>query len=225
MRKIPYYVILSTETIKNYIGMKKLIIFTAPSGAGKSTLASLMIQKFLDTCLSTISATNRSKRPGETDGKEYYFLNKSQIFEKITKGDFIEYEEVYTDCYYGTLRSEIERIWNLGKTPFLDVDVFGAKKIKAIYGNDVFIIGIDVPGNDISEKLEILRNRLESRDTDSPESITLRLKKAPEEIETILTGGFVDLIVVNSIMEESVHITENAIRNFLLLDIIDHDTR
>ena len=122
----------------------KLIIFSAPSGAGKTTLVKYIMSAMDDLAFS-VSAASRKKRPGETDGKDYYFMTVDEFKQKIRNGEFIEWEEVYKDHFYGTLRSEVERIRNSGKHVVFDVDVKGGLNIKKIYGDDALAIFIKPP--------------------------------------------------------------------------------
>ena len=155
--------------------MSKLIIFSAPSGAGKSTLVRHLLEKGLDLQFS-ISATSREPRGDEQHGVEYYFLTPDEFRERIAQNDFLEYEEVYTDRFYGTLKSEIERILAEGKNVVLDVDCVGGLNIKKAYGDRALSVFILPPS------IEVLRQRLEKRGTDTPEAIENRLNKAEYEM-------------------------------------------
>jgi len=177
---------------------RPIIVATAPSGAGKSTLIEL-IEKRMKLGLHTISNTSRKMRDGEINGKDYHY-NSLEEFKKLINEDyFLEWEEVYENSFYGTAKTEIPRIWSLGKIPLLDIDVNGALKVKKMFGKNALIIGIDVPGDTIEEKIETLRFRLETRNRDSVESITRRLKKADKEFKLMLQQkNFPDFIVCNS---------------------------
>lgn len=154
----------------------KLIIFSAPSGSGKSTLiASLMPHTELRLAFS-ISATSRPPRGQERDGVEYYFLSPDEFKRRIDAGDFLEYEEVYTDRFYGTLRSEVDRRLSMGENVVFDVDVVGGCHIKEAYGTRALSIFIQPPS--IAE----LRHRLEARATDTPEQVASRVAKAEWEL-------------------------------------------
>ena len=155
--------------------MAKLIIISAPSGAGKSTLVRYLLSQNLDIRFS-ISATSRKPRGEEKNGVEYYFLTPDQFRSQIEKGEFLEYEEVYPDRYYGTLKSEVDRIIAEGSNVIFDVDCIGGLNIKKIYGDKALSIFIMPPS------LEVLRERLEKRGTDSPKVIEGRLAKAEYEI-------------------------------------------
>lgn len=155
--------------------MAKLIIFSAPSGAGKSTLVRYLLSQGLNLRFS-ISATSRAPRGEEKDGKEYYFLTPDEFRKRIARNDFLEHEEVYTDKFYGTLKSEVDRILAEGSNVVFDVDCVGGVNIKKIYGDQALSIFIMPPS------VEVLRERLEKRGTDSPEVIENRLAKAEYEM-------------------------------------------
>lgn len=153
----------------------KLIIFSAPSGTGKSTIVRYLLKEDLNLQFS-ISATSRAPRGKEKDGVEYYFLSPDEFKERIKKGHFLEYEEVYEDNFYGTLKSEVDRILATGKNVLFDVDFVGGLAIKKIYGDRALTIFVMPPS------IDELRNRLESRGTDTPEVIQNRLDKATHEM-------------------------------------------
>ena len=168
----------------------KLIIFSAPSGSGKSTIINYLLQHPELKLSFSISATSRPPRGTEQDGVEYYFLSPDEFRSRIEKGDFLEYEEAYKDRFYGTLKSEVERLLKAGRNVVLDVDVVGGVKIKRIYGERAKSIFIQPPG------LAELRKRLEGRGTDSPEVIENRLQKA--EYELSFAPKF-DTVIVNDL--------------------------
>ena len=153
----------------------KLIIFSAPSGSGKSTIINYLLQQSLRLRFS-ISATSRAPRGTEKNGVEYYFLTPEAFKARIAKGDFLEYEEVYTDKFYGTLKSEVERILNEGDNVIFDVDVVGGCNIKRFYGDRALSVFIQPPS------IEELRKRLVGRGTDTPEVIESRIAKAEYEL-------------------------------------------
>lgn len=155
--------------------MAKLIIFSAPSGAGKSTLVRYLLSQGLNLRFS-ISATSRAPRGEEKDGKEYFFLTPAEFRKRIALNDFLEYEEVYTDKFYGTLKNEVDRMLAEGSNVVFDVDCVGGVNIKKIYGEQALSIFIMPPS------VEVLRERLEKRGTDSPEVIENRLAKAEYEM-------------------------------------------
>ena len=155
--------------------MNKLIIVTAPSGAGKTTIVHHLLKTFEDVAFS-VSATNRAKRPHETDGLDYYFLSTNEFKRLVTEGAFLEYEEVYDNQYYGTLKRELERLWALGKCIIFDVDVKGAVSIQKYYPAESLSIFIKPPSKDI------LLERLKNRKTETTESLRKRITRATEEL-------------------------------------------
>lgn len=183
----------------------KLIIFSAPSGSGKSTIINYLLKQDLHLRFS-ISATSRAPRGTEKNGVEYYFLTPEEFRSRITNGDFLEYEEVYTDKYYGTLKSEVERILNEGDNVIFDVDVVGGCNIKKFYGDRALSVFIQPPS------IDDLRKRLEGRGTDSPEVIESRIAKA--EYELGFAGQF-DKVVVNDDLETAQKDALKIIREFL----------
>jgi guanylate kinase len=183
----------------------KLIIFSAPSGAGKSTIVNHLLKRGLNVAFS-ISATSRAPRGAEQNGVEYYFLSPDEFRQKIANDEFVEYEEVYRDCYYGTLRSEIDRIGNQGKHIMFDVDVVGGLNIKKQYGDRALLIFISPPG------IDELRQRLANRGTDSPEMIDLRIAKA--EYELSFAPHF-DITIVNDDLNRAKDEAEKLVGTFL----------
>ena len=183
----------------------KLIIFSAPSGSGKSTIINYLLEQGLNLKFS-ISATSRAPRGEEKDGVEYYFLSPEDFRKRIAAGDFLEYEEVYTDKFYGTLKNEVERIFKEGNNVIFDVDVVGGCNIKKYYGNRALSVFIQPPS------VEELRRRLVGRNTDSPEVIESRLAKAEYEL------GFAkqfDVVIVNDDLDKAKEETLRTVRNFL----------
>ena len=185
----------------------KLVIFSAPSGSGKSTIINYLLNQGLRLKFS-ISATSRAPRGEEQDGREYYFLSPGEFRRRIEAGDFLEYEEVYKDKYYGTLKSEVERILASGDNVIFDVDVVGGCHIKEFYGNRALSLFIQPPS------LDELRRRLESRGTDAPEVIESRLAKA--EYELSFAPRF-DAVVVNDDLARAEEEALRRIQNFLAL--------
>lgn len=155
--------------------MAKLIIFSAPSGAGKSTLVRYLLAQGLNLQFS-VSATSRLPRGEEKNGVDYYFLTPEEFRKRIANNEFLEYEEVYTDKFYGTLKSEVDRILREGRNVVFDVDCIGGLNIKKIYGEQALSIFVMPPS------VEVLRERLEKRGTDSPQVIESRLAKADYEM-------------------------------------------
>lgn len=171
----------------------KLVIFSAPSGSGKSTIINYLLQKNLNLKFS-VSATSRPPRVTERDGVEYYFLTPQQFREKIEAGEFLEYEEVYKDRFYGTLKEPVEKMLDEGINVVFDVDVVGGCNIKKYYGNRALSIFIQPPS------VEELRRRLESRGTDAPEVIADRVAKA--EFELGFAGKF-DVVIINDDLQKA----------------------
>lgn len=171
--------------------MGKLLIFSAPSGAGKSTIVNYLLEQNLNLLFS-ISATSRPPRGTEQNGVEYYFLSPDEFREKIKNNEFLEYEEVYADRYYGTLKSEIQRITDNGGNVIFDVDVVGGCRIKEHYGDKALSVFVEPPS------IDSLRDRLEKRGTDSPEVIKDRIEKA--EYEMTFAPRF-DVVIHNEDLE------------------------
>lgn len=183
----------------------KLVIFSAPSGAGKTTIVRHLLWRGLNLEFS-VSATSRSIRQGEVDGIDYFFLSAGEFRERIEKDDFIEWEEVYQDHYYGTLKSEINRIWANGNHVIFDVDVIGGLNLKRIFGARAASFYIMPPS--IGE----LENRLRNRATDSEDKIAMRLKKAAVEIEK---AGEFDHVIINDDLARSCDEAEKLVRRFI----------
>jgi guanylate kinase len=183
----------------------KCIIFSAPSGAGKTTIVHHLLNANIGLAFS-VSACSRDPRPNETDGKDYYFLGL-EGFRKLIKEDaFIEWEEVYTDNYYGTLRSEIERIWSEGKTVIFDVDVVGGLNIKRIFGGQALAIFVQPPSYDELEK------RLRHRSTESEEKINMRMAKARKELSS---ASEFDVILINDDLEVACSEAKRMVTEFI----------
>lgn len=166
---------------------KKVIIFTAPSGAGKTTLVRHLLSR-IEKLKFSVSATTRPKRYYEEEAKDYYFLTEEIFQEKVEKEDFLEWEEVYAGCRYGTLKSEVERIWNMGKHVIFDVDVKGALNIKKFYGDQALAVYVKPPS------VEELLRRLQNRKTETLETLQKRMARA--QIELTYENRF-DITVVN----------------------------
>lgn len=184
----------------------KLVIISAPSGAGKTTIVRHLLRND-DRLEFSISATTRKPRITETNGIEYYFMTVDEFRKKIRNNSFVEWEEVYKDHYYGTLKSEIERIWSAGRAALFDVDVKGGINLKKIFSGQAVSIFIMPPS------VEELEKRLNTRATDSPEKIRMRVEKAKEEIK--LAERF-DYIVVNDILEKAQDETLRIVNDFLV---------
>lgn len=183
----------------------KLIIFSAPSGSGKSTIINYLLTKGLNLAFS-VSATSRQPRGTEKDGVEYFFLTPDEFRAKIANNEFLEYEEVYTDKFYGTLKGPIEKQLEKGYNVVFDVDVVGGCNIKKYYGDRALSLFIQPPS------VEELRKRLEGRGTDAPEVIESRIKKAEYEL------GFADKfdkVVINDDLEKAKEEALSTIKEFL----------
>ncbi len=183
----------------------KLIIFSAPSGAGKSTLVHHLLKENLQLEFS-VSATSRKPRGNEQHGVDYYYLSPAEFRKRIANNEFIEYEEVYPDLFYGTLRSEIDRISAKGNNIIFDVDVVGGLNIKKQYGEQALAVFIAPPN------IDELLNRLKSRGTDTPEMIAKRVDKA--EFEMTFAPKF-DVVIVNDNLEKAKKEAEATIRRFI----------
>lgn len=187
--------------------MGKLIIFSAPSGAGKSTLINYLLTKKDLKLEFSISATSRPPRGEEKHGREYYFLSVAEFRRRIANNEFVEFEEVYTDKFYGTLKSEVERIIQKGSNVIFDVDVVGGCKLKKIFGKDALSMFIAPPS------IEVLQQRLESRATDSAEVIQERIHKA--ELELTYAPSF-DVCILNEDLQQARKEAYDAIKAFIL---------
>lgn len=188
----------------------KLIIFSAPSGSGKSTIINKLMSEYGVRGRFSISATSRKPRGSEQDGVEYYFLTEEDFRRRISEGDFLEYEEVYPGCFYGTLRSEVDRTLARGENVILDIDVQGGLNVKKIYADRALTLFIQPPS------IERLRERLERRGTDAPEVIERRLAKAETELSF---APKYDAVVVNDDLEEACQTAARTIEDFLSTDV------
>lgn len=184
----------------------KVIIFSAPSGAGKSTVVNHLLGIHPELEFS-ISATSRAPRGQEQHGVEYYFYSADEFRQMISEDKFVEYEEVYAGSFYGTLRSEVERIWAKGNVIIFDIDVQGGVNLKRIFGDQAFSIFIQAPS------VEILRERLVKRGTDTPEAIEKRVSKAASEME--FAAGKFDYTLVNDDLQTALAEAERIVDEFL----------
>ncbi|MUP36402.1 guanylate kinase [Labilibaculum euxinus] len=183
----------------------KLFIFSAPSGSGKTTIVQHLLKQNFKLEFS-ISATSRAKRANETDGKDYHFLSVEEFKTRIENDEFLEWEEVYEGCFYGTLKSEVDKIRKKGKNVIFDVDVVGGTNIKKFYKHEALAIFIQPPS--ITE----LENRLRNRNTDSDEVIAKRVEKF--KFELAFSDQF-DKVIVNDKLEDALAEAETALHNFL----------
>jgi guanylate kinase len=183
----------------------KLVIISAPSGAGKTTIVNSLLQSGLDLSFS-VSATTRQLRGNEIDGNDYFFLSVKEFRKGIENNEFVEWEEVYPDIFYGTLKREVERILANGNNVLFDVDVKGGINLKKIFGNRSIAIFIMPPS--VGE----LGKRLNKRATDSPENIKIRIEKASEEMK--LANQF-DTVIINNNLEDAKYEVYNTVSRFI----------
>lgn len=184
----------------------KVLIFSAPSGAGKTTIVQHLLETKEFNLSFSISACSRQKRQNEVHGKDYYFLSVEEFKEKIKNNEFLEWEEVYKDSFYGSLKSEVKRLSAEGKTVVFDVDVKGGLNIKKHYKKNALAVFVMPPN------IEELEKRLIARSTDNPAAIKTRIEKAKYEL------GFAnqfDLIIINNELNNALLEAENIVRNFL----------
>jgi guanylate kinase len=183
----------------------KIIIFSAPSGAGKTTIVRHLLSKNQNFAFS-VSATSRKPRGKELNGVDYFFMTCDEFKIKIRNNEFLEWQEVYPDCFYGSLKSEVDKILNEGKNILFDVDVVGGSNIKKIYGDRALALFIQPPS--ISE----LEKRLIARSTDNKEDIRERIEKAKRELDY---SHLFDVIIVNDTLEHALQETEDRVKAFL----------
>jgi guanylate kinase len=189
-----------------YSDTRKLIVFSAPSGSGKTTIVRHLLNA-TDLPLSfSISATTRKPRPGEVDGIDYYFLSVEAFKKRIADEAFVEWEEVYAGVFYGTLKSEIERIWKANKTVVFDIDVEGGISIKRYFGDQALTIFVQPPS------LDDLRKRLEERKTEGPEQLKTRVNKASQELQR---APEFDIILINYQLKAALVKAEQIVEQFL----------
>ena len=184
----------------------KVIIFSAPSGAGKSTIVNHILKNHPELEFS-VSATSRPPRGNERNGVEYYFFSADEFRRMIEEDRFVEYEEVYAGSFYGTLKSEVDRIWSKGHAIVFDIDVCGGVNVTRIFGDKALSIFIQAPS------VEVLRERLVGRGTDTPEAIERRVAKAASEME-FATGKF-DYVLVNDDLPTALAEAEKVVSDFL----------
>lgn len=191
--------------MKPFENKGKCVIFSAPSGAGKTTIVHSLLEKNLGLEFS-VSACSRDPRPNEVDGADYHFLGIDGFKEKIKEEAFIEWEEVYSNSFYGTLRSEIERIWAAGKTVIFDVDVIGGLSLKKLFLDDAYAVFVKPPSYDTLEQ------RLRGRKTESEEKIAQRMEKARKELS--FAKEF-DVILINDDLEQACLDAEILVKAFI----------
>ncbi|MGN6494037.1 MAG: guanylate kinase [Agriterribacter sp.] len=184
----------------------KIIIITAPSGAGKTSIVHYLLQKYPQLLAFSVSATTRKARATEVNGKDYYFISEEAFRQKIQQNQFVEWEMVYEGKYYGTLLEELERIWQLGKTPVLDIDVKGALRIQERYPDSSVSLFIQPPS--VAE----LQKRLESRGTETKETLEARVNKASYELSF---KDHFDHTIINHQLSEACIEADRLIMNYL----------
>lgn len=184
---------------------RKAVIFSAPSGSGKSTIVSHILKLHPELKFS-VSAASRAPRGDEKNGVAYWFISADEFRKRIADNDFVEYEEVYPGSFYGTLKSEVERIWDNGDAIIFDVDVKGGVNLKKYFGDRALSVFIQAPS------VEVLRQRLVSRATDSPEAIERRVAKAAEEMTY---ADKFDHIIVNDDLQKAYADAERLVDDFL----------
>lgn len=184
----------------------KLIVFSAPSGSGKTTIVRHLLEQDALNLEFSISATSREKRDTEIDGKDYYFLSASEFKDKIKKEEFLEWEEVYRDNFYGTLKSEVERIWANGKHVIFDIDVSGGLRIKRKFPDQTIAIFIKPPS------IDELKIRLKKRQTESDSKINMRVAKASAELAT---APLFDFIIENDNLDKALNEATNLVGDFV----------
>jgi len=184
----------------------KLIVFSAPSGAGKTTIIKHLLEQDDLNLAFSVSAVSRQPRANEQHGKDYYFISIEEFKQNIKNGNFLEWEEVYRDNFYGTLKSEIERLWRLGKNIIFDIDVSGGLRIKKKFPNQTLAIFVKPPS------IDELKIRLKTRSTESDDKINTRIAKASAELAT---APQFDEIVKNSDLETAKEQAYNLIKHFI----------
>ncbi len=187
-------------------GNGKAIIFSAPSGAGKTTMVKGLMSYPKSSLGFSVSATTRPPRGDEKEGKDYYYLTQKEFHLKIHKEEFVEWEEVYNGIFYGTLKSEVERMWSEGTTPVFDVDVVGGLALKKVFGKSAMSVFVMPP------TMEILEQRLRGRGTESEANVVKRLAKASKEMEL---SEFFDIQLVNDDLQEAISKIRNTTLEFL----------
>ena len=185
--------------------MNKVIIFSAPSGSGKTTVVNHLLVTIPELGFS-VSATTRKPRQNETNGKEYYFLDIDDFLQKVKNHEFLEHEEVYSGILYGTLNSEVQRLWNLGKTVIFDVDVVGGLRIKEKFGDAALSIFLRPPS------IEILMERLRKRSTEVEHQLQMRIDKAQFELQF---EDKYDIVLINDKLEDTLSKAEEIVNNFI----------
>ncbi|MCB0520146.1 MAG: guanylate kinase [Lewinellaceae bacterium] len=186
--------------------MSKLIVVTAPSGAGKTTIVHHLLDTFSQRLAFSVSATTRQKRDKEEEGKDYYYIDVPKFKQLIAEGAFLEWEEVYENQFYGTLKSEVERLWGAGKSVIFDIDVKGAINLQKAYPGNMLTIFIKPPSE------EVLLSRLRKRRSESEESLRKRIAKATYELTF---EKYFDIVLVNDVLETALKEAEAIVSKWL----------
>lgn len=184
----------------------KLIVFSAPSGSGKTTIVRHLLKQEELNLEFSISATSREKRGEEVNGKDYYFLSAKEFKTKIKNEEFLEWEEVYRDNFYGTLKTEVERIWSLGKHVIFDIDVSGGLRIKRKFPDQTLAVFVKPPS------IDELKIRLKKRKTESADKINMRIAKASAELAT---APLFDVVIENDNLDKALNEAYNLVSNYL----------
>jgi guanylate kinase len=184
----------------------KLIIFSAPSGSGKTTIVRHLLKTFPNQIDFSISATSRPKRGVEENGKDYFYLSVDEFKKRVLNNEFLEWEEVYAGTHYGTLKSEVQKIWDAGKAVIFDIDVEGGLNLKNQFKDQALAVFVMPPS------IKILEERLHLRQTDSAESIARRVAKAEKELKT---AELFDVFIINEILEDACTKAEEVVQKFL----------
>lgn len=184
----------------------KLLVFSAPSGSGKTTIVRHLLSLDYLNLEFSISATSREKRGKEENGKDYYFLSQRAFKDKIKNDEFLEWEEVYRDCFYGTLKTEIERIWAKGKNVIFDIDVVGGLRIKKKFPEETLAVFVKPPS------VDELKKRLKQRKTESDDKINMRIAKASVELAT---APQFDVIIKNHDLQTALKEAEQLVADFV----------
>jgi len=184
----------------------KLIVFSAPSGSGKTTIVRHLLEQENLNLAFSISATSRAARGDEKNGEDYYFISMADFKNHIKQGDFLEWEEVYRDNFYGTFKTEVERLWAMGKNVIFDIDVVGGLRIKKKFPKETLAVFVKPPS------VDELKIRLKKRKTESEEKINMRIAKASIEMAT---APQFDQIIVNDVLENALQKAENMVAEFI----------
>jgi len=192
--------------LKDIPSQGKLIVFSAPSGSGKTTLVRHLLKQEELNLEFSISATSREKRNNETDGKDYYFLDAKAFKNRIKNDEFLEWEEVYRDNFYGTLKTEVKRIWAQGKNVIFDIDVSGGLRIKRKFPDQTIAIFVKPPS------IDELKIRLKKRQTESNDKINMRIAKASAELAT---APLFDVIVINDDLDKAIAESYKLVSEFV----------